>query len=83
MYKQGDIKEHMKVIAKDGAIFATVDHLEGGTNTIKLTRDKKTGAHHWIPLEWVKKVDAKGVHIDKPADEAEKKWQESPPSVPH
>lgn len=82
MVKQGDIKEHMKVYAKDGTIFASVDHVEGGTNTIKLTRDEKTNVHRWIPLEWVRKVDTKGVHIKQAADEAKQNWLENSPSVP-
>lgn len=35
---------------------ATVDHLDG--STIKLNRkDSNDGSHHWIPLDWVDKVE--------------------------
>ena len=40
------IKEHMDVIAADGARIGTVDHMEG-TNQIKLTKhDAPDGKHH-------------------------------------
>jgi hypothetical protein len=79
MFQQGDIKEHMHIIATDGDMLASVDHVEGGTATIKLTRDQTSGVHHWIPLEWVKRVDKKGVHLNKSAEEVRQSWQENPP----
>lgn len=79
MFNPSDIKQHMDVIAKDGAVIGVVDHLEGGTQSIKLTRDLKLHVHHWISLEWVKKVDAKGVHLSKDGDAARESLQSSPP----
>jgi len=50
-----------------------------GTDTIKLTRDKK-GTHHFIPLAWVTVVDDK-VHVDRPGDQAMREWTEVPPTA--
>jgi hypothetical protein len=80
MINQGDIKEHMNVIGQDGIVIGMVDKLEGGTQTIKLARDMDEHVHHWIPLGWVKKVDAKGVHITKDALTTQASWQSSPPT---
>ena len=69
------IKEHMPVVCSDGGQFGTVDHLDGD-NTIKLTRDEK-GQHHWIPTEWVDKVDSQ-VHLNRTSDQAMREWATSP-----
>jgi hypothetical protein len=52
-----------------------VDKLEG--NSLKLTKDK-SGQHHWIPTEWVTRVDDK-VHIDRPGQQAMREWFTSAP----
>lgn len=70
-----EIREHMPVVCSDGGQFATVDHIDG--DFIKLTRDE-SGKHHWIPLEWVTRVD-EHVHVDRPGDQAMKEWQETSP----
>ncbi len=64
------IKEHMPVVCSDGGQFATVDRVEA--NSIKLTKDE-SGQHHWIPLEWVTRVD-EHVHVDRPGDQAMREW---------
>ena len=81
MFTQSDIKEHMRVIADDGVVIGLVDQLEGGTQTVKLERDVDEHVHHWIPLAWVKKVDARGVHINANAATACTRWQSSPPQL--
>lgn len=70
------IKEHMPVVCSDGGQFATVDHMDAG-NTIKLTRDEQ-GNHHWIPMDWVTKVD-EYVHVDRPGQQAMREWMSAPP----
>jgi hypothetical protein len=70
----GQIREHMPVICSEGGQFATVDHVEG--NAIKLTRDN-TGAHHYIPTDWVERVD-QHVHIDRPGKQAMREWTTTP-----
>jgi len=70
------ITEHMPVVCSEGGQFATVDHMEG-PDWIKLTRDD-SGQHHWIPLDWVTRVDDK-VHVDRPGDQAMQDWYSAPP----
>jgi hypothetical protein len=77
MVNTTEIKEHMPVVCSDGGQFATVDHLDPG-NTIKLTKDDQ-GQHHWIPVDWVTRVDDK-VHVDRPGDQAMRDWSTSPPT---
>lgn len=79
MVSHGDIKANMDVYGKCGAIVATVDHVEGGTLTVKLARDLETGVHHWIPLDWVARVNKKGLQLNVPAEEVRLTWQVSPP----
>ena len=71
-----DIREHMPVVCSDGGQFATVDKVEG--NAIKLTKDDH-GQHHWIPMEWVSRVD-QHVHVDRPGDQAMREWMSSSPA---
>ena len=69
------IKEHMEVLGSDGKHVGTVDHLEG-TRQIKLTRTDPMagGEHHFIPLDWVERVDRQ-VHLNKSTDFATTQWQ--------
>ena len=75
MNKTQDIKEHMEVIGSDGQHVGTVDHVEG-SDKIKLTKTdpKAGGKHHFIPVNWVARVDAH-VHLNKPAKDAQAQWQ--------
>ena len=77
MVETKNISEHMPVVCSDGGQFATVDHLDG--NSIKLTKDEK-GQHHWIPLDWVTRVD-EHVHVDRPGDQAMREWMTSAPQA--
>ena len=72
------IQEHMPVVGSDGAPVGTVDALEG--NAIKMTRGETGGPHHWVPTTWVRGVDNEGVHLDRPAREAQQSWIEHPPT---
>ena len=59
------IREHMSVIGSDGEHVGTVDAVEG--DRIKLTRtDSREGAHHFIPVTQVARVDDH-VHLSVPA----------------
>jgi hypothetical protein len=60
----------MPVVCSNGGQFATVDHVDG--DSIKLTKDDK-GQHHWIPADWVTRVDDK-VHVDRPGKQAMREW---------
>lgn len=71
------IKEHMPVVCSNDEQFGTVDRVERG-GTIKLTKDAG-GQHHWIPMQWVTRVDDK-VHVDRPGEQAMREWTSSPPA---
>ena len=60
-----DIREHMKVIGKDGTLVGTVDRIEG--DRIKLTK-KDSGAgheghHHYIDRKLVGAVEGDTVKL--------------------
>lgn len=69
------IREHMPVVCADGTQVATVDRVEG--NAIELTKDGQ-GAHHWVPLDWVTRVD-EHVHLDRPGDQTRREWLAAAP----
>ena len=71
------IRQHMPVVCSNNKQFGTVDQVEG--NFIKLTKSGSTdGQHHWIPTEWVVKVD-EHVHVDRPGEQAMREWLSNPP----
>jgi hypothetical protein len=71
------IREHMPVFCSNDQRCATVDHVEG--NFIKLTKQgSPDGQHHWIPMDWVTRVDAQ-VHIDRSSDQTMREWLSTPP----
>lgn len=69
MFDASTIREHMEVVASDGAHVGTVDHMDGDTQ-IKLTKsDSSDGQHHFLPVHLVERVDDK-VHLSVSAEEA-------------
>src|SRR5262249_17003095 len=67
------VHEHMDVIASCGTKVGVVDHMEG--NAIKLTKnDSPDGQHHFIPADWVERVDDK-VHLRPNSKETEMNWK--------
>ena len=69
----GGVKERMDVIASCGHKIGVVDHVEG--SSIKLTKkDSNDGQHHFIPLEWIERVDSH-VHLKKNSVEATQQWK--------
>jgi len=75
--ERSKIREHMEVISSCGCHMGTVDRVEG--DTIKLTKNdpQASGHHHFIPLDWVAKVDNK-VYLNKDAAETRDNWAEEP-----
>jgi hypothetical protein len=71
MVDTSQIKPHMPVVCSNNGQFATVDHLDKN-NSIKLTKDD-SGQHHWIPADWVTRVD-QHVHVDRPGKQAMQEW---------
>jgi hypothetical protein len=72
-----EIKEHMKVIGKDGAAVGTVDRVEG--NRIKLTKKDSAGTHqghhHYVDLKLVGAVEGDIVKLSLNADAVPKSEQ--------
>ena len=59
------IRKDMDVIASDGATVGKVDSVE--RERIKLTRkDSADGEHHYVPMDWVERVD-QHVHLNRGA----------------
>ncbi len=57
----------------------TIDHMEG-SRYIKLTKnDSIDGKHHWIPIEWIDRVDSEAVYLNKDLDEVESSMHNSFP----
>jgi hypothetical protein len=77
-----EIREHMMVHAQGagsmdgvaGEHIGTVDHVDG--EQIKLTKsDSPDGFHHYIPLEWVSRVEGNTVHLSRDAAAVRREWQ--------
>jgi hypothetical protein len=75
-----NIREHMDIIGSDGTRVGTVDKVEG--QTIKLAKNdpNANGSHHWIPIDWVQRVD-RHVHLSKPGAEVSRNWQTAGPGA--
>ena len=71
------IREHMEVIASCGKHVGAVDRVEG--DSIKMTKSDPTagGKHHFIPAEWVERVD-QHVHLNKNSEEVFNGWKTEP-----
>ena len=68
-----NIKEHMDVIASDGALVGKVDHLDG--SQIKLAKSSDpSGQHHFIPTDWIARVDSH-VHLSKASKDVKAQWK--------
>ena len=69
------IQEHMKVVGSDRQPVGTVDHVEG--DRIKLARNDPMadGEHHYIPAEWVERVEDGEVCLRRPAQDVRAQWQ--------
>ncbi|MFO0808460.1 MAG: DUF2171 domain-containing protein [Gemmataceae bacterium] len=78
MTDSSKIKEHMKVMCSMDKQIGTVDQVEG--NSIKLTKSDPpaNGQHHWIPLNWVSRVDD-AVHLNISGDDVKKRWSATAP----
>jgi hypothetical protein len=70
-----NIREHMKVIGSDRQPVGTVDHVEG--NRIKLQKNDPlaNGQHHYIPTDWIERVEGDQVCLRQKAQEARQQWQ--------
>jgi hypothetical protein len=75
MISAQQIREHMEVLGSDDVHVGVVDRVEG-SNKIKLTRSDplSEGSHHFVPLDWVERVDAH-VHLNKKSSEVMALWK--------
>ena len=69
-----NIREHMKVIGSDRQPVGTVDKVEG--ERIKLSRSdpQARGQHHYIPSDWVDRVEGDQVCLRQKAQDACQQW---------
>ena len=69
------IREHMRVMGSDRQPVGTVDHIEG--NRIKLGKNdpQANGQHHYIPTDWIERVEGDQVYLRQKAQEARQQWQ--------
>ena len=74
MINTEQIREHMEVRGADNVHVGVVDRVEG--NEIKLSKSDPLaeGAHRFVPLEWVDRVDAH-VHLNKDSSELLAMWK--------
>lgn len=70
-----DIREHMKVVGSDRQPVGTVDHVDG--QRIKLAKNdpQAQGQHHYIPADWVDRIEGNEVKLRKSASDACSSWQ--------
>jgi hypothetical protein len=68
------IREHMKVVGSDRQPVGTVDHIEG--DRIKLAKNdpQAGGEHHYIPADWVERVEGDEVCLQQSARDARSHW---------
>ena len=72
------IKPDQVVVCSQNGQLGIVEHMQGA-NSIMLKKDAK-GVAHYIPLSWVKSVDAK-VHLDRSGEQAMKEWTDKAPTA--
>lgn len=72
MVDVSNIRNGLAVIASDGEPVGAVDKVEG--DRIKMTRkDSTDGAHHFIPLAWVARVEER-VHLNRTGADVRTAW---------
>lgn len=71
------IKPNLKVVAK-GIRVGSVDHVDG--NYLKLNRkDADDRNHHWIPLDWIERIDDSNVYLNHNASDYKTQRRNSKP----
>ena len=71
------IKEHMEVVGSCGKPVGVVDRVAGLSIKLTKTGPEARGSHHYIPVDWVDRVDQK-VHLSKPCADVQMEWQGHP-----
>jgi hypothetical protein len=69
------IKERMEVLGSDGEHVGTVDRVEDDEMIRLANDDSPDGKYHYIPVDFVDRVDEK-VHLSLTAEEAVEEWED-------
>jgi hypothetical protein len=69
------IRAHMKVVGMDHQPVGTVDHVDGGRVKLAKNDPLSNGEHHWLPQEWIDRVEDDVVCLSKSARDARQQWQ--------
>ena len=69
------IREQMKVVGSDRKPVGTVDQVEGDEIKLKKTDPQAQGEHHYIPSDWVEKIEGDQVRLNVSATEACAQWR--------
>lgn len=75
MINKTEVKDHTQVVASCGTHVGIVDHLEGERIKLAKSDPESNGQHHYIPLNWVEKVDDNKVILLKNSKEVFAEWQ--------
>ena len=70
-----EIKERMEVLGSDGERVGTVDRVEEDEMIRLANDDSPDGKYHYIPVDFVDRVDDK-VHLSLTAEEAVEEWED-------
>lgn len=70
-----NIREHMKVIGSDRQPVGTVDHVEGDRIKLAKSDPQADGQHHYIPADWVERIENNQVCLRQKAQEACQQWE--------
>ena len=72
------IQENFEVVGSDGDPVGVVDHLDGGEVKLNRKDGESGGKHHWIPLDWVEKVEVQNMRVllNVTGDDAQSRWRE-------
>lgn len=82
MADTGKIANGMQVIGSDGGMVGNVDGVEGSNIKLKRASEMGGGAHHFVPMDWVERVDDH-VHLSVPAATVRDRWGSDAASAGH
>ena len=68
-----NIREGMEIVGSYGGYVGKVDKVDGKYIRLAHEDPEAGGEYHFIPLNWVEKVDS-AVHLNQPFDDAMQHW---------
>ena len=75
MINETQIREHMTVVGSDNQRVGMVDRCDGGRIKLAKNDPAAQGEHHYLPLDWVERVDGDQVCLNRSSKEAMQAWQ--------